>query len=97
MIYPSFGQSLVILVKLHKHQRILPSRSCQIRGSRRFRAANDAREARELAQEMGDVVSGPHFDSNCITPGKTRPEISKFDMFPSVHTMCCYKMLSNCI
>lgn len=37
--------------------------------SRRFRAANDAREARELAQEMGDVVSGPHFDSNCITPG----------------------------
>eukprot|EP00435_Cladocopium_sp_Y103_P046629 s1424_g13.t1 len=37
--------------------------------SRRFRAANDAREARELAQEMGEVVSGPHFDSNCITPG----------------------------
>eukprot|EP00930_Biecheleria_cincta_P035087 TRINITY_DN24164_c0_g1_i1.p1 TRINITY_DN24164_c0_g1~~TRINITY_DN24164_c0_g1_i1.p1 ORF type:complete len:1328 (+),score=249.02 TRINITY_DN24164_c0_g1_i1:89-4072(+) len=37
--------------------------------SRRFRAANDAREAREKAQEMGEDVSGPHFDSNCITPG----------------------------
>ncbi|CAJ1429395.1 unnamed protein product [Effrenium voratum] len=37
--------------------------------SRRFRAANDAREARELAAEMGEDTSGPHFDSNCITPG----------------------------
>eukprot|EP00931_Biecheleriopsis_adriatica_P022183 TRINITY_DN14325_c0_g2_i3.p1 TRINITY_DN14325_c0_g2~~TRINITY_DN14325_c0_g2_i3.p1 ORF type:complete len:1344 (+),score=322.66 TRINITY_DN14325_c0_g2_i3:78-4034(+) len=37
--------------------------------SRRFRAANDAREAREKAQEMGEDISGPHFDSNCITPG----------------------------
>jgi len=37
--------------------------------SRRFRAANDAREARELAQQMGEDMSGPHFDSNCITPG----------------------------
>lgn len=27
-------------------------------GSRRFRAANDAREARELAQQMGEDNSG---------------------------------------
>lgn len=37
--------------------------------SRRFRAANDAREAREKAAEMGDPVHARHFDSNCITPG----------------------------
>ncbi|CAE8603451.1 unnamed protein product [Polarella glacialis] len=38
--------------------------------SRRFRAANDAREAREKAEEMGEDTSGAsHFDSNCITPG----------------------------
>ncbi|CAK8989122.1 5'-3' exoribonuclease 1 (Strand-exchange protein 1 homolog) [Durusdinium trenchii] len=37
--------------------------------SRRFRAANDAREAKDLALQMGEDISGPHFDSNCITPG----------------------------
>lgn len=37
--------------------------------SRRFRAANDAREGREKAEEMGEIISGTPFDSNCITPG----------------------------
>mmetsp|Transcript_7870 Transcript_7870/g.22260 ORF Transcript_7870/g.22260 Transcript_7870/m.22260 type:complete len:1284 (+) Transcript_7870:145-3996(+) len=37
--------------------------------SRRFRAANDAREAREKALEMGEEIDGTPFDSNCITPG----------------------------
>mmetsp|Transcript_81967 Transcript_81967/g.171536 ORF Transcript_81967/g.171536 Transcript_81967/m.171536 type:complete len:1395 (-) Transcript_81967:280-4464(-) len=36
--------------------------------SRRFRAANDARELREEAIANGEEV-GPSFDSNCITPG----------------------------
>eukprot|EP00746_Dinoflagellata_sp_MGD_P164780 gnl/MRDRNA2_/MRDRNA2_93641_c0_seq1.p1 gnl/MRDRNA2_/MRDRNA2_93641_c0~~gnl/MRDRNA2_/MRDRNA2_93641_c0_seq1.p1 ORF type:complete len:1430 (-),score=307.30 gnl/MRDRNA2_/MRDRNA2_93641_c0_seq1:280-4569(-) len=38
--------------------------------SRRFRAANDAREGRETALQMGEALpEGGHFDSNCITPG----------------------------
>jgi len=36
--------------------------------SRRFRAANEAAEAMQKAEAMGEVV-GTHFDSNCITPG----------------------------
>eukprot|EP00928_Gymnodinium_smaydae_P021483 TRINITY_DN18383_c0_g4_i1.p1 TRINITY_DN18383_c0_g4~~TRINITY_DN18383_c0_g4_i1.p1 ORF type:complete len:1271 (+),score=234.93 TRINITY_DN18383_c0_g4_i1:70-3882(+) len=37
--------------------------------SRRFRAANDAREDREKRLEMGEELTGKAFDSNCITPG----------------------------
>jgi len=37
--------------------------------SRRFRAANEAREAREQAESHGEVITGTQFDSNCITPG----------------------------
>jgi len=37
--------------------------------SRRFRAANDAREGREKAEQMGETITGTQFDSNCITPG----------------------------
>eukprot|EP00927_Polykrikos_kofoidii_P043417 TRINITY_DN37484_c0_g1_i1.p1 TRINITY_DN37484_c0_g1~~TRINITY_DN37484_c0_g1_i1.p1 ORF type:complete len:1406 (+),score=268.89 TRINITY_DN37484_c0_g1_i1:312-4220(+) len=37
--------------------------------SRRFRAANDAREDREAKIARGDSLEGTSFDSNCITPG----------------------------
>lgn len=37
--------------------------------SRRFRAAVEAKKAREKAEENGEVSDIESFDSNCITPG----------------------------
>lgn len=76
-VFVSAFKYVVRIVNIIKPKRMLymavdgcaPRAKMNQQRSRRFRAANDVREDREKAQEMGEVVPENPFDSNCITPG----------------------------